>query len=40
VKLGPVLAHAGAGTASLLTGGLYPTVKDAFYIDLDVKYVP
>lgn len=40
VKLGPILAHAGAGTASLLTGGLYPTIKDAFYIDLDVKYVP
>jgi hypothetical protein len=39
VKLGPIMAHAGAGVASLLTGGLYPTVKDSFYVDLDVKYV-
>jgi hypothetical protein len=38
VKLGPILAHAGAGAASLLTGGLYPTVSDSLYIDLNVKY--
>jgi hypothetical protein len=38
VKLGPILAHAGAGFASLLTGGLYPTVRDSVYIDLNVKY--
>jgi hypothetical protein len=39
VKLGPILAHAGAGAASLLTGGLYPTISDSIYIDLNVKYV-
>jgi hypothetical protein len=38
VKLGPIIAHAGAGFASLLTGGLYPTVRDSVYIDLNVKY--
>lgn len=38
VKLGPILTHVGAGTASLLPGGVYPTVKDGFYLDLDVKY--
>ena len=38
VKLGPILAHAGAGVASLLTGGLYPSVADSAYIDLNVKY--
>lgn len=38
VKLGPILAHAGAGLASLLTGPLYPTVGDSLYIDLNVKY--
>jgi hypothetical protein len=38
VKLGPILAHAGAGFASLLTGGMYPTVRDSLYIDLNVKY--
>ncbi len=38
VKIGPILVHGGAGTASLLTGGVYPTVRDAFYIDLNVKY--
>lgn len=38
VKLGPILAHAGAGVASLLTGGLYPTIRDSVYIDLNVKY--
>jgi hypothetical protein len=38
LKIGPVLAHAGAGVASLLTGGAYPTISDSFYIDLNVKY--
>jgi hypothetical protein len=38
VKLGPILAHAGAGVASLLTGGAYPTISDSVYLDLNVKY--
>lgn len=38
LKLGPILAHAGAGVASLLTGGAYPTIRDSVYIDLNVKY--
>jgi hypothetical protein len=38
VKIGPIVAHAGAGVASLLTGGLYPTIGDSLYIDLNVKY--
>jgi hypothetical protein len=38
VKLGPIIAHAGAGVASLLTGGMYPTISDSVYIDLNVKY--
>jgi len=38
VKLGPILAHAGAGVASLLTGDLYPSVADSVYFDLNVKY--
>ncbi len=38
LKLGPILFHAGAGVASLLTGGLYPTIKDSFYVDLNVAY--
>lgn len=38
VKLGHILLHAGAGVASLLTGGLYPTIKDSFYVDVNVKY--
>lgn len=40
LKLGPIIAHAGAGFASLLTDemGLYPTIKDSVYIDLNVKY--
>lgn len=36
--IGPILAHAGAGVASLLTGGAYPTIRDSFYVDLNVKY--
>jgi hypothetical protein len=39
VKLGPILAHAGAGVASLFTGGMYPTIRDSVYLDLNVKYV-
>jgi len=38
MKVGPILAHAGAGVASVLTGPMYPTIKDSFYIDLNVKY--
>jgi hypothetical protein len=38
VKLGPIVAHAGAGFASLLTGPDYPTVGDSLYFDLNVKY--
>ncbi len=40
VKLGPIIVHAGAGAASLLTGegGVYPTIGDSLYIDLNVKY--
>jgi hypothetical protein len=38
VKIGPILAHAGAGVASLQTGGLYPSIRDSVYIDLNVKY--
>ena len=39
VKIGPLRFHAGAGAASLLTGGMYPTAKDSLYVDLNVKYV-
>jgi hypothetical protein len=38
VKLGPIVAHAGAGVASLLTGGLYPAIGDSLYVDLNVSY--
>jgi len=38
LKIGPILAHVGAGAASLLTGGAYPSIKDSVYIDLNVKY--
>ncbi len=38
LKIGPILAHAGAGVASLLTGGAYPTISDSIYVDLNVKY--
>jgi hypothetical protein len=40
VKIGPILAHGGLGFASLFTDpmGPYPTTKDSFYIDLNVKY--
>jgi hypothetical protein len=40
VKLGPIVAHAGAGFASLLTGesSAYPTIRDSLFLDLNVKY--
>ena len=38
LKIGPMLFHAGAGVASLLTGGVYPTISDSFYVDLNAKY--
>jgi hypothetical protein len=41
VKVGPIVAHAGTGFASLLVGDetAYPTVGDSLYIDLNAKYV-
>lgn len=39
VKLGPIVTHLGAGSASLGTGGKYPTIRDSVYFDLNVKYV-
>ncbi|MBA3456813.1 MAG: hypothetical protein H0T42_27235 [Deltaproteobacteria bacterium] len=41
VKVGPIALHAGAGVASLFTdpAGVYPTLGDSVYIDLNVKYV-
>jgi len=39
VKIWKLQAHAGLGVASLLTGGLYPTIGDSVYVDLNVKYV-
>jgi hypothetical protein len=38
LKLGPILFHAGAGVASLLSGGAYPTISDSVYIDVNLKY--
>jgi hypothetical protein len=38
VKMGPIITHAGIGFASLLTGGLYPTIGDSVYVDLNVKF--
>lgn len=40
LKVGPIITHAGAGVASLLTGAdsMYPTISDSVYIDLNVKY--
>ncbi len=40
VKLGPILVHAGAGAASLITGPMsaYPSIRDSVYVDLNVKY--
>jgi hypothetical protein len=40
LKIGPIITHAGAGFASLLTDdmGLYHSIGDSVYIDLNVKY--
>ncbi len=40
VKIGPIVTHLGAGAASLGTGpsSMYPTIRDAMYFDLNVKY--
>lgn len=40
VKIGPILAHAGTGFASLLTSyfGEYQTISDSIYFDVNVKY--
>lgn len=38
IKLGHILLHGGAGVASLLTGGLYPSISDSFYVEANVKY--
>ena len=39
IKLGPIALHTGAGVASLLTGGLYPSISESVYVDVNVKYV-
>lgn len=39
LKIGPMLFHLGAGVASLLTGGVYPTISDSVYVDVNAKYV-
>jgi hypothetical protein len=38
VKIGHIALLAGAGLASVQTGGLYPGARESLYIDLDVKY--
>jgi hypothetical protein len=40
IKISHILIHAGAGAASLLVdpAGVYPTVSDSFYVDLNAKY--
>jgi hypothetical protein len=40
IKIGKLVTHAGVGFASLLTDemGMYPTIKESMYIDLNVKY--
>jgi hypothetical protein len=38
VKIWKIIVHGGAGFASLLTGGDYPTIGDSLYVDLNVKY--
>jgi len=40
LKISHLVLHAGAGFASLLVAdsGLYPTIKDSFYIELNAKY--
>jgi len=39
IKLGFIALHTGAGVASLLTGGMYPSISDSVYVDVNVKYV-
>jgi hypothetical protein len=39
LKIGKIMIHTGAGLASLLTGGLYPSISDSVYIDVNAKYV-
>jgi hypothetical protein len=41
VKIGKIIAHAGAGVASLLTDemGAYHSISDSVYVDLNAKYV-
>jgi hypothetical protein len=38
LKVGPILVHAGAGVASLLSGGMYPSISESVYVDVNVKY--
>jgi hypothetical protein len=40
LKIGPILAHAGAGFASLGTGesSAYPTIGDSLYVDINAKF--
>ncbi len=38
LKIGPILVHAGAGVASLLSGGMYPSIGESVYVDMNVKY--
>jgi len=41
LKLGFIALHTGAGVASLLTSsrGMYPSISDSVYVDVNVKYV-
>ena len=40
IKLGKIIAHVGAGVASLITdpAGAYPSISDSIYIDLNAKF--
>lgn len=38
IKVGPILLHASAGVASLLSGGMYPSIGESVYVDVNVKY--
>lgn len=38
LKIGPIIVHTGAGVASLLSGGLYPSIRDSVYVEANVKY--
>jgi hypothetical protein len=39
LKLGFIGLHTGAGVASLLSGGMYPSISESVYVDVNVKYV-